>query len=134
MTPEVEFELRRDIANLKELVTMQIEALRELTEARFMSSSEALKIQAAEYERRLDALNGEAARLREIQSEYLPREVYDSEHKEINKKIELLALDTTRSEGTHTGKSEGISAAWAIIVTVIVLAVSVVSMIISLMR
>lgn len=37
----------------------------------------ALVLQAKEYERRLDLLNGEASRLRDIQATYLPREVYE---------------------------------------------------------
>jgi hypothetical protein len=56
------------------------------------ANEKALKVQAAEYERRLNLLNGEAARLREIQATYLPREVFENKLTELNK--ELLELKT----------------------------------------
>jgi len=46
--------------------------------------------QAKEYERRLELLNGEASRLRDIQTNYLPREVYESKHSELIKTVDDL--------------------------------------------
>ena len=48
-------------------------------EAIIKEKESTLKIQAAEYERRLDALNHEHARSKEALSTYTPRETYDSE-------------------------------------------------------
>lgn len=50
-----------------------------LTEEKFDARDKALESQAKEYHRRLEALNGEAARLREMQTHYLPRETYESD-------------------------------------------------------
>jgi len=47
------------------------------------------KIQAKEYARRLKDLNGEAGRLRAMQTEYIPREVFDRTINEVNGKIDV---------------------------------------------
>jgi hypothetical protein len=60
-------------------------------EERLVSAHDALRLQALEYSRRLDALNGEAERLREMQETYLPRESYEYAHRELNAKIEALS-------------------------------------------
>ena len=61
-----------------------------LVKEKFKSINVALKLQAKEYERRLNALNGEAERLRNIQTNYIPREVYDENKKETDIKLEEL--------------------------------------------
>ncbi len=53
-------------------------------------AKDALALQAREYERRLDILNNEADRLRDIQATYLPRELYEAGHRELTTKIESL--------------------------------------------
>lgn len=60
-----------------QVLEAKLDALERLVDEKFKASREALQIQANEYERRLSALNGEASRLREMQSTYLPREVYE---------------------------------------------------------
>ena len=65
----------------------------------FKKIRQALKLQAKEYERRLHDLNGEAARLRGIQQEYIPREVYDAKVKELEQNIELLNAYKIKQEG-----------------------------------
>lgn len=57
---------------------------------RFKSENKARKLQAIEYARRLEALNGEAGRLREMQQEYVPREVFQKTVDSINEKIQTL--------------------------------------------
>ena len=59
-------------------------------EEQLNGAKEALKIQAAEYERRLDILNGEAERLRQMQATYLPREVYDTQHESLEQRLEVV--------------------------------------------
>jgi len=59
-------------------------------EERLEGAKEALSLQALEYQRRLDALNGEAERLRQMQSTYLPRESYEIAHRELVNKIEIV--------------------------------------------
>lgn len=48
----------------------------------------ALSLQAKEYKRRLNDLNGEASRLRNIQSTYVPREVFENSLKSVSDKTE----------------------------------------------
>ena len=55
----------------------ELKALREQTDLRFAAGEKALQLQAAEYDRRLAALNGEAERLRQMQVSFVPREVYE---------------------------------------------------------
>ena len=69
-----------------------VKHLREIVDIKFEENEKALKIQAQEYERRLEALNGEAERLRQMQTTYLPRELYSIEHKELVKKIDNLQM------------------------------------------
>jgi len=48
----------------------------------------ALKLQAKEYERRLEDLNGEAGRIKDVQKESIPREVFDRMIDSLNEKFE----------------------------------------------
>ena len=54
------------------------------------SHNEALNLETSELRRRLDILNGEADRLREMQATYLPRESYQIEHDRLRKDVEEL--------------------------------------------
>ena len=65
MTSEAE----RDVKY--EVLSVELKHVRELMKLK----EDALKLQASEYERRLDTLNHEAEHLRLIQSSYWPREV-----------------------------------------------------------
>ena len=62
-------------------------------EEKFLWAEKALTLQAEEYERRLNALNGEAGRLREMQSTYIPREVFDRSLQQQNEKFERVVND-----------------------------------------
>ncbi len=130
MSPEIEDQIREEIAKLKELLMLKTNSMEQLTEEKFAGAADALRIQAKEYERRLDALNGEAARLREIQSTYLPKEIYEAKQKEQDGKIDNLIFVNQKSEG----KSEGISMTVAAIFGVTVLLISIAGLIISLVR
>lgn len=61
--------------------------------------SKALKLQAKEYERRLEILNHEAQKLATMQATYMPREVYVTEQYEQDKKIGALSEWKSKSEG-----------------------------------
>lgn len=84
-----------ETAHIKELLELEIKHLKELG----VEKDKALALQAKEYERRLEALNGEAERLRTMQASYLPREVYDSERKEVNSKLQTLIDKQNRQAG-----------------------------------
>jgi DNA repair exonuclease SbcCD ATPase subunit len=61
----------------------------------------ALSKQATEYERRLEALNGEAARLRGMQQEYIPREVFDRTLESLRTRIAAIEAALIKAEGRH---------------------------------
>lgn len=98
------------VYDLKKYTDEQFEHLEKLTNEKFRSrdlafeeykiiTQRALELQAKEYERRLDALNGEAGRLRLIQANYIPREVFDAAIKELDKKVEVLTAVNLKGEG-----------------------------------
>ena len=64
--------------------------IREVMGLEFKLRDKALELQAAENERRLSALNGEAERLRKMQAEYVPRETYYSERNKTASDIDDL--------------------------------------------
>ena len=65
-------------------------SLKDYFDSRFVDAEKALELQNREVARRLDFLNGEAERLRQMQATYLPREVYEANCKEIRDDIESL--------------------------------------------
>ncbi len=83
--------LRAEIVSLHKQVDLRLEA-----------GAKALKLQAAENLRRLDLLNGEAERLRQIQATYLPREVYDVSAREMHKKINELREREAHTQGRNS--------------------------------
>lgn len=66
---------------------------------KFEAMEKALQLQAKEYERRLSDLNGEAGRLRDMQATYVPREVFDTVVKDLEKRIEILTAVNLKGEG-----------------------------------
>ncbi len=86
-------ELEIKLAALRELIDSRCEACRLINEQRFVALEQARKLQAIEYARRLDALNGEAERLRAMQATYISRELYDAEHKVVVKQVNELSLN-----------------------------------------
>jgi hypothetical protein len=81
-------------------------------ELKFKSLDTALKLQAKEYERRLDALNGENDKIQKILEQSIPREVFDrtisnmretSEErlKVINESIKPLTEYKIKQEGSN---------------------------------
>jgi hypothetical protein len=61
-----------------EVLGARLEALERLIDERHLNNKEALDLNAKEMARRLDILNGEAGRLREMQATYVPREIYEA--------------------------------------------------------
>ena len=77
----------------------------EYIEHRFKALDKALKLQAKEYHRRLSELNGEASRLREMQSTYIPREVFDQTVKDLKERIEVLTAVNLKGQGAKELRS-----------------------------
>jgi hypothetical protein len=62
---------------------------------------DARAIQATEYERRLEGLNGEAGRLRGMQQEYIPREVFDRTLDSLRTRIAAVETAQIKADGRH---------------------------------
>jgi len=60
------------------------EYIEKVIELKFKAYDDALSLQAREYTRRLEALNGEAQKLTTMQASYVGREVYDAKIKELD--------------------------------------------------
>jgi len=95
----------------------------------------ALKIAQAELSRRLEILNGEAGRLREMQATYVPRESFDR-FKETAEKESKLAFDGVDARikrletggASSIGKSAGLNAGWGYLIAAVGLAALLVSL------
>jgi hypothetical protein len=66
---------------VKEYLEAIINHNQKYNDERTSYAEKALRLQAEEYGRRLDALNHEAAQLKQMQTTYLPRETYESDQK-----------------------------------------------------
>lgn len=82
-----------------ELLAERIEHLRETAQLRQTNSEMALELQAKEYDRRLESLNHEAERLVSMQVTYWPREVAESQMKELGQRIAVLERNFWRVSG-----------------------------------
>lgn len=67
------------------------------------ATSKALELQALEYERRLEALNGEAGRLAKVLADSVPREVFD-QYRDTQATAARIVADTLAEErGARAG-------------------------------
>lgn len=82
---------------MKKSLKSEIKALRREQKLRDIQ----LVIQAKEYKRRLKDLNGEAGRLRSMQENYIPREVFDRTVNELNGKIQVTSDYKKEQEGRN---------------------------------
>lgn len=64
--------------------------LKEYFENKLALNEHALQLQAREDDRRLDALNGEAERLRKMQETYIERSVYNIAHDFLMRRVEAI--------------------------------------------
>ena len=81
-----------EIRQLEKYLTLKIEALEKVINTRLDAQSEALRIQAAEYERRLENLNNENARINKAAAASVLRELYDSQSATVDRRINNLEL------------------------------------------
>lgn len=68
-------------------------------------TAHSLTIQADEYARRLGELNGEAGRLRSIQTNYIPREVFEASIKAVQDKTEVAETNWYRTHNEFVEKT-----------------------------
>lgn len=108
--------LRNQVSKLKKVpantraLFMTTKFLFMFFEEKFKALRQALKLQAKEYERRLEALNHEAEQLKNMQATYVSKEVFDRTNDakdqryeriadELKEKIDLLNQWKTKQEG-----------------------------------
>lgn len=84
------------------------------------ASDKALAVAAREYERRLEALNGEQARLAADRERFVSQDAYDTWRDGVNAALSVGA-----------GKERGIAAVWAVGVVVAALILTVVGLLVS---
>lgn len=79
-------------------------------EERIVAADKALNVATQELHRRLEMLNGEASRLREMQASYIPRETYDrgvdaiekatrSMESELDRRLKVLETGAANMQG-----------------------------------
>ncbi|MFA5409975.1 MAG: hypothetical protein WC343_14475 [Bacilli bacterium] len=98
--------LATEVRGNKELFTDRIDAFIKLMDERFSHEKEALRLQAIEYSRRLDGLNHEAQQLKDMQTTYLPREVYDTQHQSLCHDVSNLKETRASLEEMKTIRSD----------------------------
>ena len=111
---------KKDAEVVEQLLCQKIKALERIIETRLTAMDKALELQHKEYERRLDFLNGEAERLRQMQSTYLPREVSDKVLEGILQRIRDLETYRDTQIGKSLAISAGVSVAVAAIISLII--------------
>jgi hypothetical protein len=77
------------------LLAERLASERALREAHQKAVDKALEIQAKEYERRLEALNGEAGRLAKVLADSVPREVFTNYAKDAAEREQALVSSQT---------------------------------------
>src|SRR4030095_7993440 len=81
----------------KQVFDLKIEHLKEI----IVEKEKALVLQAKEYERRLELLNGEHRTIQDNQNKSVLREIYNSEQGEQNKKIDELMTFKNNQQGSQ---------------------------------
>lgn len=103
----------------------ELTALRREMELQSLAQEKALELQAVEIARRLEALNGEAGRLREMQAQFVPRETWDAgarEHRLAAEAALKLAAEVARNRSDIERISSGLTWLTRLVVGAIVTA------------
>lgn len=87
------------INELEKRYDREFNHIRDLIRQSELSSNKALDLQAKEYERRLDALNGEAGRIAKIQNDFVPKGEYVINLDSLKTDIDVLKNYKSNLEG-----------------------------------
>ncbi len=118
MTEKINYPLET-VSHLREVFMQRLDFLEELMRERQETHKVALDLNAREIARRLEILNGEAERLRQIQATYLPRELYENNFNAINRAINEIQTTMATQQGRSQVLSAAISAGISIVIAVI---------------
>ena len=123
-------EVKTEISVLEAKITEQIKAM-----------DRALQIQAKEYERRLEHLNGEQERLSEERQAFLPRERFETYLKEqdtlynhVNKGYEDRFSTIMQFINEQRGKNQGINLSWTVLLAVVTLGIGIGAVLVHLLK
>lgn len=84
---------------VQELFNQRIDFVKALMDERQFINNKALELNSVEMQRRLEILNGEASRLRDMQATYLPREIYDQNLHALSEAVHKLQTDYAYVQG-----------------------------------
>jgi hypothetical protein len=88
------------------VLTARFEAFVALINERSQAAEQARMIQAVEYERRLDSLNNEAARINKSQEMSVSRDKFDGKLDEVFRRLTVLERTQENENGSNSGKKE----------------------------
>ena len=94
-----------DTVSVRKYLKSRIKGLSSRVDSLEESNLRALNLQAAETQRRLDDLNGEAGRITKVLEASIPREVHERDIKELRGLIDGLTKvkDVDKGKSTQTG-------------------------------
>jgi len=116
---------------VRELLELKIGHVTEIAKLRVELTDKALQLQRIEYERRLDLLNHEQARLAADRERFLPRELYDANNRDQRQWRDSVNTWIAANQGKSTGQQATVAAIYAaagFIVTLIVIVGAVVAL------
>jgi predicted phage gp36 major capsid-like protein len=88
------------------VLTARFDGFVVLINERYQATEQARKIQALEYERRLDSLNNEAGRITKAQEMGVSREKFDGAIGEVFRRLSIIEKNQENEAGSATGKKE----------------------------
>ena len=105
--------------SLKEYIEKLLANVERMITDRWETERLAREILSAEMQRRLDKLNGEAARLRQMESRYVPREVFDTRIASVDSM--LAAINKVQAIAEGKASSVSVMVAWGLSIAGIVI-------------
>ena len=98
------------IVGLERLLSERIAALRLRFEERIQADDAKLKLQAQEYERRLEALNNENARILKAQESSVSADKFDGYREKTDQSLARIQLEQTNYGGRNAGSKATLAA------------------------
>ena len=115
----------RDLARLQELFSIQIAEVKNLRLEDKVSAQRALDIATAEIARRMEVLNGEAKRIQAIEAKTITREAHQLTLTPLETRVKNLETEAAELRGKADQRSVNI----AVIMSVVSLAVGIISLV-----
>jgi len=111
----------KDVEAIRSEMLLQFTNAQKALDAAFASQKSALELKSADNEKHFMALNGEAERLKSMQSTYISREMAEQRFREIIDRID----DLKSSRDISGGRQSVISAIVAFVVSIIIVLINI---------